>query len=232
MLGIGKRIILMDMKKNNIFDKYIDKDYKEFQDKLIPNSNILGIRMPKLKEIAKELVKNNDLSLLDSDLYYHEEKITYMLMLSNIKDINIVHDKLDLMVPKIDNWAVCDSLMNIKIIRKNRDYFYDLIEKYRYSKKEFEVRFVLIMLFSHYMDESYLDTIFDVIESVNTDNYYSKMGLAWLLCECFIKYRDYTLKRFKDLKIDNFSFNKAIDKIRDSYRVSDIDKSYLKSLKR
>ena len=58
------------MKKNNIFDKYIDKDYKEFQDKLIPNSNILGIRMPKLKEIAKELVKNNDLSLFNIITFY------------------------------------------------------------------------------------------------------------------------------------------------------------------
>jgi len=217
---------------NPIFEKYIDKDYKEFSDKIIPGSNILGIRAKNLQLIAKEFVSNKDYSLLDSDLIYHEEKMTYMYMLGYIKNPKLVYEKLDLMVPKIDNWAVCDALMHIKIVRKNRDLFFNLINKYKNSKKEFEVRFVLIMLFSHYMDESYLDIIFKIAESVDTTYYYSKMGLAWLLCECFIKYRDYTFNRFKDLKIDDFSFNKAIDKIRDSYRVSDEDKAYLKALKR
>lgn len=213
------------------FLKYLENDYKEFSDKLIPNSNILGIRFNNLKLIAKDYVKENDLSLLDKDLVYHEEKLVYMFILSNLKDINLIYDKLDKMVPLIDNWAVCDSLMNIKIIRKNREFFYPLINKYKTSKKEFEVRFSLIMLF-HYMDEKYLDDIFNIIESVNTDNYYSKMGLAWLICECFIKFRDYTMNKIKDLKVDNFSYNKAIDKIRDSFRVTEEDKILLKSYKR
>ena len=213
------------------FLKYIEKDYKEFSDKLIPNSNILGIRSNNLKLIAKEYVKENDLSLLDKELTYHEEKLVYMFILSNLKDINLIYDKLDKMVPLIDNWAVCDSLMNIKIIRKNREFFYPLINKYKSSKKEFEVRFSLIMLF-HYMDEKYLDDIFNIIESVNTDNYYSKMGLAWLICECFIKFRDYTMNKIKDLKVDNFFFYISIDKIRDSFRVTEEDKILLKSYKR
>jgi hypothetical protein len=82
------------------------------------------------------------------------------------------------------------------------------------------------------MDEKYLDDIFNILESVNTDNYYSKMGLAWLICECFIKFRDYTMNKIKDLKVDNFSYNKAIDKIRDSFRVTEEDKILLKSYKR
>ena len=213
------------------FKKYIEEDYKKFSDKLIQNSNILGIRSNNLKLIAKEYVKENDLSLLDKELEYHEEKLVYMFILSNLKDIKLIYDKLDSMVPLINNWAVCDSLMNIKIIRKNREFFYPLINKYKNSKKEFEVRFSLIMLF-HYMDEAYLDDIFNIMESVDTTYYYAKMGLAWLLCECFIKFRDYTMNRFKELKIDNFSYNKAIDKIRDSFRVSDEDKALLKTYKR
>ena len=122
--------------------------------------------------------------------------------------------------------------MNIKRINKNRDFFYSLITKYKDSKNEFEARFVLIMLLSHYMDEAYLDLIFELLESVYVDKYYTKMAKAWLLCECFIKYRDYTIKKLNNLKIDNFSFNKAIDKMRDSFRVSDEDKAYLKSIKR
>ena len=217
---------------DKIFEKYIDKDYKSFQEKLIPNSNILGIRNPDLKLIAKEYINNNDYSILNRDLFYHEEKMVYMYMLSFMKDPNKVYEYLDRFVSKIDNWAVCDSLMNIKLIRKHRELFHNLVIKYKNSNKEFEARFVLILLFSHYMIEEYLDEIFDIAEAISVNDYYAKMGLAWLLSECFIKFRDYTLTRFTNLKIDNFSYNKAISKICDSYRVSKEDKDYLKTLRR
>ena len=217
---------------DDIFKKYIEEDYKLFSEKLIPGANILGIRSNNLRLIAKEYVNKEDDSLLTKDLIYHEEKMVYMYMLSYIKDINLIYEKLDKIVPLIDNWAVCDASMNIKRINKNRDFFYSLITKYKDSKNEFEARFVLIMLLSHYMDEAYLDVIFELLESVYADKYYTKMAKAWLLCECFIKYRDYTIKKLNNLKIDDFSFNKAIDKMRDSFRVSDEDKAYLKSIKR
>ena len=82
------------------------------------------------------------------------------------------------------------------------------------------------------MIEEYLDEIFDIAETISANDYYAKMGLAWLLSECYIKFRDYTLTRFTNLKIDNFSYNKAISKICDSYRVSKEDKDYLKTLRR
>ena len=217
---------------DKIFEQYIDKDYKVFSEKLIPNSNILGIRAKDLSLIAKEYIKNNDYSILEKELFYHEEKMVYMLILSHLKDMNLVYEKLDKLVPQIDNWAICDSLNHVKKIRKNRELFHGLIDKYKNSKNEFEVRFVLIILLFHYMEEEYLDEIFEIMESVNTYSYYAKMGLAWLLSECFVKYRDYTIKRISGLKIDDYSFNKGIQKIRESYRVSDSDKEYLKSLKR
>ena len=216
---------------DKIFEKYINNSHKEFSDKLIPNSNILGIKNGDLRLIAKEYISNNDLSILDREHTYHEEKMVYMYILSYLKDPNMVYKYLDLMVPNINNWAVCDCLMNIKMIRKNRELFHNLIIKYKNSDREFEVRFVLIMLF-HYMDSKYLDEIFEIIESVKTNDYYSRMGLAWLICECFIKFRDYTLSRFKDLKVDTFSYNKAISKICDSFRVTDSDKELLKNLRR
>ena len=215
----------------DIFLKYIDNDYKLFQEKLIPNTKILGIRSDNLKLIAKEYASTN-LAYFNSNFEYHEEVMVYMFMLSYIKDIKLIYDKIDEIVPKLINWAQVDSILNIKIIKKNRDYFMPLVMKYRYSKKEFEARFSLIMLLSHYMDSLYLDLIFETIENLNNNEYYTEMAAAWLLCECFIKYRDYTIKRFKDLKVSNFINNKAIQKIRESYRVTDEDKEYLKSLKR
>ena len=56
--------------------------------------------------------------------------------------------------------------------------------------------------------------------------------MAWLLCECFTKYREETLKFLLKSKINTFTFNKTISKIKESYRVSSEDKLYLNTLKR
>jgi 3-methyladenine DNA glycosylase AlkD len=213
------------------FKDYIDLDYKLFSEKLIPDSKILGIRSTNLKKIAKYNVDNN-IDYFNENYIYHEEIMIYMYMLSYMKDINLIYNKLDNIVPQFINWAQVDSLLNIKIIKKNRDYFLPLIYKYRYSSNTFEVRFALIMLLSHYMDENYLDLIFETINNIKIDSYYANMAASWLIAECFIKFRDYTLNKFKNLKVNKFIFNKSISKICDSYRVTNADKEYLKSLRK
>lgn len=219
----------------NVLDelkKYQDDEYKKFTSALKVN-NLLGVRNPILKNIAKEMVKNNDyLSFLNESHKYHEENMIHMYILSFIKDKKFVYNELDKFVPNLDNWAVCDSLLNIKLIDKNRDYFYSLINKYKNSDKEFEIRFSIIMLLSHYVVSEYVDDIFKIIEDVKNDFYYTKMGIAWLLCELMIKFRDKCMEYLKVSKLDDFTFNKAIQKMNESFRISDDDKIYLKSLKR
>ncbi len=219
----------------NVLDelkKYQDDEYKKFTSALKVN-NLLGVRNPILKNIAKEMVKNNDyVSFLNEKHTYHEENMIHMYILSFIKDKELVYNELDKFVPILDNWAVCDSLLNIKLIDKNRDYFYSLINKYKNSDKEFEIRFSIIMLLSHYVVSEYVDDIFKVIEEVKNDFYYTKMGIAWLLCELMIKFRDKCMEYIKISKLDDFTFNKAIQKMNESFRISDDDKIYLKSLKR
>lgn len=219
----------------NVLDelkKYQDDEYKKFTSALKVN-NLLGVRNPILKNIAKEMVKNNDyVSFLNEKHTYHEENMIHMYILSFVKDKEFVYNELDKFVPNLDNWAVCDSLLNIKLIDKNRDYFYSLVNKYKNSDKEFEIRFSIIMLLSHYVVSEYVDGIFKIIEEVKNDFYYTKMGIAWLLCELMIKFRDKCMKYIKISKLDDFTFNKAIQKMNESFRISDDDKIYLKSLKR
>ena len=217
--------------------KLSDPEFKSFHFKLVPTldkDKIIGVRIPKLRSLAKEYFKNEDYKAFLNRLphTYYEENMIHALLLNEMKDYEECIKYLDTFLPYIDNWAVCDSLMNIKLIRKHRELFHNLIIKYKNSNKEFEARFVLILLFSHYMIEEYLDEIFDIAEAISVNDYYAKMGLAWLLSECFIKFRDYTLTRFTNLKIDNFSYNKAISKICDSYRVSKKEKEILKKLRK
>lgn len=220
----------MDVLKK--LEEYKDLNYKEFSSSLKMN-NVLGIKNPILKEIAKDMVKNNDyLDFLKEDHKYHEEKIIHMHILSNLKDVNFIYQELDKFVPKIDSWAVCDSLNNIKIIKKNRELFLNLINKYKNSNKEFEIRFSIVMLLFHYVIDEYVDSIFKIIEEVNNSYYYTKMAIAWLLCELMIKYRDKLLNYLNKSKLDDFTINKAIQKMNESFRISDSDKEYLKTFKR
>ena len=219
----------------NVLDelkKYQDDEYKKFTSALKVN-NLLGVRNPILKNIAKEMVKNNDyVSFLNEKHKYHEENMIHMYILSFIKDKEYVYNELDKFVPNLDNWAVCDSLLNIKLIDKNRDYFYSLVNKYKNSDKEFEIRFSIIMLLSHYVVDDYVDDIFKIIEEVKNDFYYTKMGIAWLLCELMIKFRDKCISYLIKSKLDDFTFNKAIQKMNESFRITDEDKKYLKTLRR
>ena len=219
----------------NVLDelmKYKDNDLKNFNEKLKIN-NSLGVKTPILKMIAKDMVKNNDYqSFIDSKHSYHEENMIHMFILSNIKDKEYVYNELDKMVPTFDNWAVCDSLMNIKIISKNREFFFPLIEKYKNSDKEFEIRFSVVMLLDHYVIDEYINRIFKIIEEVKNDYYYTKMAIAWLVAELMIKQRDKCLDYLKISKLDDFTFNKAIQKMNESFRISDEDKKYLKTLRR
>ena len=213
-------------------EQNIDKEYLKFQSSL-NISNMLGVRSPKLLEIAKYAIKDNSyIDFINEKHKYHEENIIHMYILSLIKDKEFVHKELDRIVPKIDNWAFCDSLNKLKIIDKNREYFYDLIEKYKKSNKEFEIRFVIIMLLSHYICDNYIDDIFKIIEEVNNSYYYTKMAIAWLLCELMIKYRDKLLNYLKESNLDDFTINKGIQKMRESFRVSDSDKEYLLKFRR
>ena len=219
----------------NVLDelmKYKDNDLKNFNEKLKIN-NSLGVKTPILKMIAKDMVKNNDYqSFIDSKHSYHEENMIHMFILSNIKDKEYVYNELDKMVPTFNNWAVCDSLMNIKIISKNREFFFPLIEKYKNSDKEFEIRFSVVMLLDHYVIDEYINRIFKIIEEVKNDYYYTKMAIAWLVAELMIKQRDKCLDYLKISKLDDFTFNKAIQKMNESFRISDEDKKYLKTLRR
>ena len=212
--------------------KYQEDSLKEFSDKIIPNSNILGIRNPILKNLAKEMVKEGNFDFFNEAHYYHEEFMVHVFMLIYIKDKELVYKEIDRLVPMINNWAMCDGLMNVKIIDKNREYFYPLINKYKSKYTEFEVRFVLVMLLSHYLVDEYIDDVFKIIEDSFAKDYYARMAKAWLIAECMIKYREKTLEFFKNTHIDSWTYNKAIQKCLESFRISDTDKEYLRSIKR
>ena len=212
-----------------------DSKYLEFSKKLITtNYNMIGIRIPILRSIAKDLKNTNFIELLDlMKLEYHEEIILYGLLLNEIMDEETFFKYFEKILPYIDNWATSDlSLSKFKFITKNKDKYFKYFIKLSKNKKEYYSRVGYDMLLSTYVSDEYISDILSLIDNDIRELYYVNMSKAWLLCDLFIKYKNETLEYLKVSRLDKFTFNKAISKMCDSFRVSNDSKELLRKMRK
>ena len=109
---------------------------------------------------------------------------------------------------------------------------WDYLSKYLSSDKEFTIRFYLVMFLWYFVNDEYLNKILEITDNIKSDYYYVKMAQAWLISEAYAKYPGITLEYLKKSKLDKWTFNKGIQKIRESFRVTKEDKDMLNKLKR
>ena len=211
-----------------------DIKYKEFHKRLCPTKKeIIGVKIPVLKKYAKDLYKVDSDALNKIGNKYYEEIVLQGFLIALMKEP--VDKKIKLIrkfVSKIDNWAVCDVFCSSLRIKNNeKEIYFEYLKEYYNSKEEFELRFIIVMLLDHFLEDEYIDDVFKIIETIKSDKYYVNMAIAWLLSIAFIKYRDKTLLQLEKTK-DDWIYNKSIQKIIESKRVSDKDKEYLRNKKR
>lgn len=212
-----------------------DFKYRDFHSRLCSNNNnIIGVRIPVLKKLAKDLYKDDNQVLSKIGNKYYEEIMLQGLLIT--LSTETIKNKIELIkkfVPKIDNWAICDTFCSgLKIKNNEEDIYWNFLKQYYNSQNEFELRFLLVMLLDHYLKESYLDLICDIIKNITSTEYYVKMAKAWLLSIMYIKYPIYTLKKINDLNLDVWTYNKVIQKIIESKRVAEEEKMKLRKLKK
>lgn len=218
----------------NYLHKIKDQKYKEFHQSLGINNELIGIRTPILKRISKEIFKGNYQEFLSlCPKKYYEEITIYGLIISNIKDIDESIKYLNIYKNIINNWASCDTFCaSYKIINKNKNIFYKYIQKNITSKNPWIRRLCFVLLLDYYIEENNLNNIFNLCDKYNKEDYYVEMSVAWLISICYIKYPNQTINYIKNNKLNKFTHNKAIQKIRESLRVSKKDKDNLNKLKR
>lgn len=221
-----------DYVKNEI-NNNIDLKYRDFSKKLLPSvKNIRGVRIPVLRRIAKNV--NDSINFLENvSNESFEETMIEGFVIGNLKDKDIVIKYIDRFLSKIDNWSICDSFCaSLKIVNKNKDYFFDYICNYKDSKKEYYLRFMLVMFLNYYIELKYLEKMFEIIDNIKKEDYYVKMAIAWFLSMCYIKYPSETLEYLEEAKLDNFTYNKSIQKMIESKKIDVKTKNELKKLKR
>lgn len=225
------------MKMLDLLHEKALKKYKDFTLKLVSTKyEILGVKIPDLRIIVKEISHEEKLNFLEknNDFSTLEEHFIYGFLLG---DKSLSYDDFlkyfYKFIPYVDNWSLCDSsISSMKIIAKNKDKFLQELNKLFNSNNEFYIRIAFVILLNYYINFENLEYIFDKCESVNFDGYYVNMAKAWLLSICFIKYKNETINYLKNCNLDDFTFNKTISKICDSYRVLKEDKAMVKALKR
>lgn len=213
-----------------------DEKYKIFHKNLVPGlNNVLGIQMPKLRVIAKSISMGNYIEYLAlARNEYYEETMIQGLVIGYAKEDYINTLKLiESFLPNLTNWAICDSFCTkFKSVVENRNDFLFFLAKCIESDKEFYIRFAVVMFKVIYIDEEYIDDVLSILDSISHDGYYVKMAIAWTLCDCFIKFEDKTMNYLNISKLDNFTYNKALQKIVESYRVSKETKDIIRQMKR
>ena len=83
-----------------------------------------------------------------------------------------------------------------------------------------------------YLSFENLKDIFKICEKIKSEEYYVNMAKAWLLSVCYVKYREETYKFLEKTKLDAWTVNKSIQKIRESLRVTKEEKEQVLILKR
>lgn len=240
MIQKNKNVKEIDNKKEEIRQKLIqfqEEDYKKFSSSLIPGSKpLLGVRIPILRKLAKEIAKKEEwISFLEEGKEdYFEEIMLKVLVLGYAKaEIEVILEQAKKLIPKISDWSVNDSFCsNFQVVRKNRERVWKFLIPYMDSKQEFELRMVAVLLMDHYLTEDYIDLVLEVYNQIEPVGYYTQMGVAWGIATAYAKFPKQTMAFLKNNQLDDFTYNKAITKMLESYRVPLEEKEILRSMKR
>lgn len=212
-----------------------DQTYGDFQSKLLPGisrDRVIGIRMPAMRKLAKEFAKEEEADRFLRQLphTYYDENVLHALLLMEIKKYEECMKAVEAFLPYIDNWAVCDCL-SPKVFQKHKKELLEKIRIWIASGHSYTCRFGMGMLMRWFLDEDFKPEYLRLPASVCSEEYYVNMMTAWFFATALAKQWDATIPYFEKPHLDRWTHNKAIQKARESYRITPQQKEYLKMLK-
>lgn len=224
---------MIDIEKR--LSELADEKYADFQAKLTPNIDralFIGVRVPDVRKLAKEIYKSGEYEEFLSRLphRYYDENMLHGLVLSEFTDYDACISELQSFLPFVDNWAVCD-IMSPKCFKKNKERLMQNIIEWAASEATYTSRFGIEMLMTHFLDDDFKSEYLEIPAKVRLDDYYSKMMVAWFFATALTKQWDAAIPYLESRRLEQWTHNKTIQKARESYRISDERKEYLKTLK-
>lgn len=217
-----------------------ENDYRRFQQKLLPDHcELIGVRLPILRKIAKRIAKEDyPLFLSQGPEDYFEEKMLKGMVIGYLDPekagLDTIIASVDTFIPKIDNWSVCDSFCSgLKHARAYPELFWGFVLSKLKSSDAFTLRFGIVMLLFYYIDEAYIHQTIELLDAVRHEDYYVKMAVAWALSMCYVRFPDITLSYLLgETALDIFTYNKTLQKIIESRQVSPEEKARIRLMKK
>lgn len=212
-----------------------DPVYRDFQKKLIPGEHaIIGVRMPELRKIASELVRESGADCLASIAADTQEELLLQALI--IGKLRLEPEQLlpviREFIPRIANWAVCDTFCaELKIAAQYPDLFWDFIQPYLQDDRPYFIRFGTVMGMRYFADAQHVEALLNRYGAVRNPDYYVQMGIAWGISECYVHCRAQTMAFLKQHHLDDFTYRKALQKIIESYRVPPEEKEQIRTMR-
>ena len=222
----------------DILNEYIDEKFKDFTSALIPGARpILGVRVPILRKFAKEIAEGDWQTYLReaSEDSYEEVAIKGFVIGYAKAELEVLLPYIAEHIEKINDWSLCDGFCsNLKVVKKHREEFLEFLLPYAKIDDEFKQRVVAVMLMTYYLTDDYIDLSLKTLDALKNEEYYCKMAVAWAIATAWAKQREKTCCYMLDGNntLNDWTYNKAIQKMLESYRVSDEDKVMLRKMKR
>lgn len=212
-----------------------DEKYREFSCGLMPTvdpERVIGVRTPELRKLAKKLAKEPDIDTFLHDLphQYYEENNLHGFIIEGMKDYEACIRAMDAFLPYIDNWATCD-LISPKSFKKHLPELLEKIRGWIASDRVYTVRFGIGMLLSLYLDDAFEPEYPEMVCSIRSEEYYVNMMIAWYFATALAKQYDAVICYVEQKRLETWTHNKAIQKAVESRRITEEQKSYLRSLK-
>lgn len=209
-----------------------DLKYRDFQASLVPNvskTSIIGVRTPNLRKLADKVYASIDKETFLSSLphEYHEENLLHFFVISKNSDYEKCVEEVNRFLPYVTNWAVCDQ-SSPNVFKKHHDELLNQIMEWLQSDHLYTVRFAIRMLMNEFLGEKFSPKFLELVGAIKTDEYYLQMMQAWYFATALAKQYDATIQYLEKRKLDETVFKMTIRKARESFRVTDEHKSYLK----
>lgn len=213
-----------------------DHEYAQFQSRLLPNippERIIGVRMPEMRSFAKKIKNTSEAEEFLQALPHcsYDENMLHGLLISEKKDFQECLSSLEIFLPFIDNWAVCDCLLP-KSFGKHTSELMPCIKSWFSSPEPYICRFGLHILMRHFLDGLFREEYLEIPAGVISDHYYVNMMIAWFYATALAKQWDATIPYIREKRLPLWVNNKTIQKAIESYRISPEQKEYLKRFKR
>ena len=212
-----------------------DPVYRDFQCRLTPSitkERVIGVRTPALRALARELRGTDEAAAFLRALphEYYDENNLHGYLISELGDYDEAVAAVDAFLPQVDNWATCDGL-SPRVFRKHRAELWNKIPEWLASDRTYTERFGIGMLMNHFLDADFRPEALTRAAVLRSDEYYVNMMIAWFFATALAKQWDAALPYLTQRRLDRWCHNKTIQKAVESYRITDEQKAYLRTLK-